>query len=156
MSDSLKPKRRWRRTTEVQVEQIRMFSLVGMAQRQIVKEVGVNIGTVNEVQRRLGFNVKDTMPVPKEIEEQIVQLYKDGISGRRIAEQISLPFHRVEIVLQAHRLKPPAGAPGCVYAVPDAIKKAIRREFRQFEKHIAAKFNVSDVWTRRFLRRRTK
>jgi hypothetical protein len=143
------------KTTPEKRELVRVFGAAGMLQRDIATEVGLNVATVSNIQTELGLSMKNMEPIPEEIEREILRLYReDHLGSRRIATKLNVPQHRVEIILQTHNLKPRPGQPGCVYAVPAQIKTAMRREYRSFEKRIARKYNLSDVWTRRFLRRR--
>jgi transposase-like protein len=150
----MREKRHWRKTSEAQREQIKMFSIAGMTLTGICKEVGVHRQTVCAIQKSLGLTKRNPEPEPVEVEKEILKLRREGYGSPRISKKLNVPLHRVLIVLQAHTLIAPPGTAGCQYSVPVMTQRAIRREFRSFEKRIAKKYGLSLVWTQRFLRRR--
>jgi hypothetical protein len=148
-------KRAWRKTTATQTEQVRVFTLCNMPQKQIARATGLRRSTVATIVARLGLASRNAEPLSDEIEREIARRYQRGKYGSpRIARELRIPQWKVIQVLQAHRLQVAPGAVGCMYAVPVEIKRAVRREQRAFEAHVAKKYNLSGVWLRRFLRRR--
>jgi hypothetical protein len=142
------------RVTDKEREHIRMFSTVGMMQKNVAAEVGLCRATVSKVQKQLGLNPHSTEPLSPAFEKKILDLFREGHGAPFIAKKLDLPQHRVADVMHKFSLRQQPGKTGCRYFVSAKKKRVIRRMFRTFEKRIARQFGVSEEWVEKFWRRR--
>jgi DNA invertase Pin-like site-specific DNA recombinase len=143
-----------KKVTIEQREQIKMFSLAGMKQKAIAREVGLCRATVSRAQKQLGLSPHSTEPLSPEMVKKILDLCRQSYGAPTIANKLEVPRHRVEQVMRAFSFRQQAGKLGCRYFVSAEKKRVIRRMFREFENKIAGQFGVSATWVQRFWRRR--
>ena len=135
-------------------EQVRMFSLAGMRQKMICREVGLSKHLVRKVQREHNLLPYAAIGrLPPAISARILELLRQGHGSPFIARALGLPGHKVREVMREHSFRRPPGQTGCRYKLSAEKKRAIRRAFREFEKRIAREFGVSTRWVERFWRR---
>jgi transposase len=144
------------RVTTEQTKLINMFTLGGLSQKNIAKQLGLPPVTVGNVQRVLGIASRSgRLPLPTALEDKIIKMRKKHGSPT-IARLLGLPQWRVEDVFRERRFLQTPGKISSRYYVNDREKRAIRRKQRAFEREISKQFGVSEIWMRRFLRRRSK
>ncbi len=144
------------RVTAEQTKLINVFTLAGLSQKNIAKQLGFLPVTIGNIQRLLGIAPRSgRMPLPTALENKIIRMHKKHGSPT-IARLLGLPKWRVEDVFRERRFLQTPGKISSRYYVNDREKRAIRRKQRAFEKEISKQFGVSEIWMRRFLRRRSK
>jgi hypothetical protein len=141
------------RVTLEQKKLINALTIAGLSQKTIAAQVKLPKGTVHNVQKALGICARNGAPLPVELENKIIQMRRKN-GAPTIAAKLGLPLHRVQQVFVERRFRQEPGQITSRYYVSDREKRAIRRKQRAFEKDIAKQFAVSDIWMRRFLRRR--
>lgn len=148
-------KKRTRQEREQIREQIRILSSAGMPPRTVAKTLGVCLSAVSAIRAKTGLGLRDFEPLSAAAENRIVKLYTTKFGGSpAIAKKLNLPLHRVVQILQARKLIAQPGENGCRYGVTRQMKRSMRREFRAFQKRLAAKYKVSLIQVKRFLRER--
>jgi hypothetical protein len=143
-----------RRIDERTCEQIKVFAVAGMRQKDIATKLGLCRASVCHVQRKLGLGKNNMEPLPTKMVDRIRTLLRAGRGEPHITRVLNVPRHRVRQVMHQGLFRQKAGHLGCRYQVSREEQSAIRTQFRAFEKTLANEYNVSLGWVQRFLRRR--
>jgi transposase len=147
------------RTSEVVLEQVRLFAGAGMKPQVIATELGLPLQRVYCLRKRVGLHTP-MKPLPASVEQQILEAYKKH--GRlKIARALGLSVGKVSVVLRRHNAPRPLGRGGRPskkkpekHAMAVATKAAILARRELFEQQIADEFNLSVDFVEKFLRRR--
>jgi len=138
------------KVTDVEREQIRMFSTARMAQKAIAKELRLTRQTVGRIQRELGLSPHPGGPLPKEIEGRIIELLAKNHGVPRIARELAVAPHKVQAIIKKIHHRKPFGKVGHRYHLGTLELRAIRRDIRKSEGAIARKYGVTHAWLRGF------
>jgi hypothetical protein len=136
--------------TEQQRHHVKMFSIAGMRQRDIAKEVGLIPQTVGKIQRALGLapHARAHEPVPRETVHAVLRLLRKGHGEPRIATELCLPRHIVRKIMVRYGIRV-----GKRYDLSIEDLRDIRRDLRESERAIAKKYHVPRGWISRFRHR---
>jgi transcriptional regulator with XRE-family HTH domain len=145
------------------VEQVKMYTGVGLSQKQIAATLGIAKLAVSIIQRQEGISPRPRnyrLALSLEVIEKILELYVDH-GAPFIAKELGLPTHQVYLILKAKGAPRPekrSGRVGGRYIgerlALAAKKGAISERRDRFERELAEEFKVSLGWLRAFLRRR--